>query len=297
MSEPPTPPADPQLPEQPVLGEDTGSEPALPGRMPPRVQLSLLDRQFAAGPPPRGSVPEIVALLRRLMDDPDMPLRMQAVRLLARLGRDAAPAAEALAGLVGDSYTALDSAAREALAAIGPPAIGPTTALLRGSDRRRRVRGAWVLAAMGRAAAPAIPELRAALDGADDTLARACVRAIRAAVGASGDPAVIRDLVGHANPHAAAEAATVLGRLGFPGFTELRALTAALARREGDVRRAAAEALGHLLRNTESVFVHGPVAEAVGALQGALRDRDPVVRDEARRVLARLGLPSSGRPG
>lgn len=145
--------------------------------------------------------------------------------------------------------------ASRALAAIGAPAVPALAAELRGG----RHAAAWALGELGPAAAPAVPELTAALGHRDKHLRTGAVRAL-AAIGP---------------PAAAAEAA-------------LRA--ALLADREDDVRREIPSAL---------VAIRAGSSETLAALeQAASRDKGFRVRRaarEARDTLRFQALAGGGR--
>jgi HEAT repeat protein len=250
---------------------------------------------------------------------PNVTIRRQGLRSLARLGPRAAAAIPALIETLRDPVREVRREAAETLAAVGPEAVAPLILAL--DDRDARVRGGASLAleGLGERAAPAGPRLVAALSDPEPPDDPAPPRgtepqgfveweredephptgffAALAAFGAGAVPPLRARLEGP-DPRARARALVALGFLGehakaaVPKMIELLDDSAFRDAAEalGTIGPGAREAVPHLI-----ALLHGPdaAAEALGAIGpeaapalGALGkrlvgDEDPAVRRAA----------------
>lgn len=234
----------------------------------PRRSASALFLALAAcllAPSARADPDALAAKLR----DPDAEVRWHAAWALARLGKQAAPAAPALAERLGDEDRAVRFAAAVALSRGGAAAVPMLVKVLEEptSSADKRAAAARALEYIGPAAAPALPALRAAVRRGSTKLRRRMLRTL-AALGPAARPAIpelIKSLGTTALHQDLADAFAVIGR------ASVAPLGAALAESKGDRSRriGAARALGRL----------GPVAApATPDLREALKDRDEKVR-------------------
>ena len=182
-------------------------------------------------------------------------VRARVASILGEIGPAAAPAADALAGLVEDKDPRVADEAVMALAKIGPGASAAVPALLRALQRAEdssRYAIAYALGRIGPAAAEAKPALEKLLTGEDDTLSLVSAWALVQ--------------IGAADPDTAARVVPVL--------------IGGLARPDARYRQEAARALEKL----------GPRAkDALPALNAARGDADQAVREAVARALKAIG--------
>jgi HEAT repeat protein len=110
---------------------------------------------------------EAVEILVKSLDDQDAAVRLVAVQRLRELGRDAAPAAEALGKLLESKDEKVRKTAAEALVRIGSPSLPLLTAALESKSRDTREVAALALGKMGAVAKPALSALRKLLKDSD----------------------------------------------------------------------------------------------------------------------------------
>ena len=128
-------------------------------------------------------VPRAIELLK------DPKRRERAMKVLAKIGPEAAPAVPDLVALLKDEDPKVRTEALFALAAIGPKAsaaIGPATAALADTDRDVMLTAGYFLGKLGPEAKEAAPALRKLLDSKDDLVKLTGVRCL--AAGRSGEP-------------------------------------------------------------------------------------------------------------
>jgi HEAT repeat protein len=121
-------------------------------------------------------VDEVVPALARLLNDPDLDVRMVSAGVLHRYGPDAGAAVPALARRVGAGDVEVRVAALQALDAIGKaaePAVPAVSAQLDHPDVRVRRAAAEVLGGLGPLARGAEPALRRALTDPDHDVRQA----------------------------------------------------------------------------------------------------------------------------
>ncbi len=119
-----------------------------------------------------------------LTSETDASLRRVAADRLRLLGVEAAPAAKDLASALDDSDEQVRTAARNALAEIGPPAVEPLIAQLTAKNPRTRALAVFCLGKLGSAAKPAVLEISKRFEDEDEEvreLAKRVVEVIRAA--------------------------------------------------------------------------------------------------------------------
>jgi HEAT repeat protein len=215
------------------------------------------------------AIPGTLRCLLPLLDDRDTHARMAAVRAAGRIG-----SREALAALVprlGDASPSVSRQAQDILAESGRGVADEIRTYLRATDSRRAQYAAVEL--LGWFRAPESAELLLDLMGAGDAELR--IKAVKAAA-AIGDPRFLDSfhaLLADPRWELRAQAAKGLGGLGSPA--SIPALKGLLADPQWWVRYSAALALAD----------QGVAGEV--ALEDALADPRPVVRDIPRYVLER----------
>jgi HEAT repeat protein len=125
--------------------------------------------------PDKLNIPEVVRNLIRMVDDPDLDLRVMAAESLEQLGPHAKAAVPALAKATGKGDAEIRRAAIRALTGIGTdatPAVPDIAAALSFSDVRVRRAAAEALSQFGALAQPAETDLRKALDDDDAEVRR-----------------------------------------------------------------------------------------------------------------------------
>jgi HEAT repeat protein len=190
----------------------------------------------------------VVPRATEVLKDPQR--RERALRVLARIGPDAAPAVPEIVKLLGEGDAQTRTGALFTLAAIGPraeAAVEPITKALDDSDREVKLTAGYALGKIGPAAKSAAPALIKLAAAEDDDLKLAGVWAllkvdpseahVKAAV-----PALAKAL-GDDHEFVRIEAAMTLGDLGKAAAGALPALEAAQRDRSSAVRAAAAQAV------------------------------------------------------
>lgn len=215
------------------------------------------------------AIPGTLRFLLPLLEDRDTHARMAAVRAAGRIG-----SRDALAALVprlGDPSPSVARQAQDILAESGRVVADEIRTYLRATDSRRAQCAAVEL--LGWFRAPESVDLLLDLVGARDAELR--IKAVKAAA-AIGDPRFLESfhaLLADPRWEVRAQAAKGLGALGSPA--SIPALQALLADPQWWVRYSAALALAEL----------GAAGEV--ALEDALADPRPIVRDIPRYVLER----------
>ena len=258
----------------PMLLVPSGKRGGIPGALRRRILIEI-------GAP---AVAPLVARLESRTARPDEPAT--ALLLLAALGPRAEGAIPAVLRWLTEPQAYLS------LAGIGPASVPALREVLRGADARRRERALTVLGMLGPDAAPALPEILAALKDPDGRF-RALAAETLGKLGPAAD-VTVPDLI------AALEDGRFLGRIAAVSALAIRgkdrvevvpALLAALRAKRGDAergpfdggwracRRAAVSALGSL----------GPLAEdALPALRDLHDDEDAFLRIGAAAAMARI---------
>ena len=201
-----------------------------------------LDALAALGP---AAVPRLVDALKH------EKIRPQLISILGRMGPDAAPAAQALAGLLGDRSERVASEAAMALGRIGPAAKAAVPALTQSLEQRESPvadAAAFALGKIGPGAAAAEPALRKAVNSPQASLAvvsawalvRVCPKSAQAA--AIVVPVLVKGL-GSPVAKFRQGAAEALGELGPLGKDAAAPLEKALGDKNKSVRDAAEKAL------------------------------------------------------
>jgi HEAT repeat protein len=192
----------------------------------------------------------VVPRATELLKDPKR--RERAMKVLGKVGPEAAPAVPALVDLLKDRDAKVRTESLFTLAAIGPKAsaaIGPATAALADTDRDVMLTAGYFLDKMGSEAKAAAPALRKLLESKDELVQITGVHALLAVDPANPDNAKMAVPVMTAalkNPLAfiRGEAAMTLGDLGKAAAGALPALEAIQQKDENsEVRAAAAEAV------------------------------------------------------
>ncbi len=213
--------------------------------------LHALDALASLGPQ---AVPRLIDILKQHKE-----LRVQVAYTLGQIGPGAAPATEALAGLIADEDFNVSTEAVLALAKIGP------------------------------AAASAVPALMAALQKENCQNAHAIIYAL-GKIGpkaAAAEPLLLKEMNSKDSPLAVISAWTFMQIQPRSAKTAAKAilvLVAGLSDTLPETRKAAAEALGDL----------GPLArEAIPALQKAAKDDSKAVREAAAKALESISKEKS----
>ena len=212
----------------------------------------------------------------------DEAIRARAVEAMGQFGAAARPFAAAIEQRLADTSTIVRAQAALALARLGVTAkVKPAEVakLLADDDWDVREAAARALGELGPAAAAAAGKLARGLADRNSFVRTACARAL-AKVGAAKDalPQLVHLLVDV--PRVRTAALEALAAAGPAARAELAAVNRLFrADSEGDVRAAAARALGRM----------GPPAEAVGALADALRDPNGQVRAAALEAIGGIG--------
>lgn len=259
-----------------------------------------------------------VPILVEALKDPAPAVREHAATALARAGERARPAADPLWVAAGDPDQFVRAAAFEALKDAQPESSRPLAALLthktaavrdqaadnagafpklpadavpdlvkalKDANPTVRSAAAGLLAQLGPAAAPALPELlklvpTAPLDD-DGNLKYAAYPVLRA-IAAVGEPAVeaLVPLLADKEAHVRWQAAHVLGSIGAPAKAAVPALEKAMIDPVGPVAGEAVWAF---------VMAGGDSAKAVARIEPALKTEDPVQKAGVLELVARLG--------
>ncbi len=230
--------------------------------------------------------PEVVATLAGLLDSRVGGIAMAAARALSALGPKARPAIPALARALGSPVQGLRFEASEALGKIGPEVIAALPALvaaLDDEDRSVRTHAVEALGTLGPAAKAAVPKMVRVLW---DFGPRLKVAESLGRVGPDAAPALPILLFHHdlADRFDRPEIARVIDRIAPP--VEDATIAGPLARLGASepVRRLfAVYELGRMFDENP------PPLGVVAVLAVVLEDREPLVRQMAASVLARVG--------
>lgn len=271
-----------------------------------------------------GAASNVVSALAKAIDDQDRQVSTNALDSLAELGPDAREAIPALVDALdsrkvrgarnqGRQQSAMRAA--YALSRIGPDAIPPLIKALSGEDTPLRQGAAQALGKMGSAAHDAIPALIGNLGAKDSELQNAVIGAliefgpasVRPVADCLGSPdaqvrqTAVRTLSG-LGKLASATAARLLDLARSDPDTAVRAAAYPALIRIGASREAAVPLLVEALRAPDEMVRHAasnalaqvrPLAPAVSALQAALNDPDPKMRDRAAHVLSLMGAEAA----
>jgi HEAT repeat protein len=211
----------------------------------PKLNEEQFDR-FASAFASLGS--RVVPRATELLSDPDPKRRERALRVLSKVGPEAAPAVPALVNLLGDSDANLRTGALFTLGAIGPQAeaaVAPITKALDDSDREVKLTAGYALGKIGPAAKSAAPALMKLAATDDDDLQLTSVWALLKIDPANENhvktavPALAKAL-GDDHEFVRIEAAMTLGNLGKAAASALPALESAAARDSSSAVRATA---------------------------------------------------------
>jgi HEAT repeat protein len=193
-----------------------------------------------------------------VLGDADPKRRERALRILAKVGPEAAPAVPALVKLLGESDANLKTGALYTLAAIGPKADGAVEAItkaLADSDREVKLTAGYALGKIGPGAKAAAPELMKLASDQDDDVKLAGVWALlRIDPTHEGHITVAVPTLAKAlsddHDFVRIEAAMTLGELGKAATSALPALEAAATKDPSSaVRAAAADAVKKIKGN------------------------------------------------
>ena len=197
------------------------------------------------------------------LKDHNQDVRRKAVLALGRIGPDAKAATAGLTELLKDNDVRWDAC--DVLRRIGPAAVPALTTALKDQDENVRSAAAWALGLIGPEAKAAVPALAELIKDDNKDVRRNAFLALKR-IG----PATMQAFAGLLNDNDFRRAAvSVLGQM---GSAAVPALTTAVANKDEEVRRTAAEALGLI----------GPEAKrAVPALAELLQDTDATVRKAA----------------
>lgn len=198
--------------------------------------------------------PRVVPACVRALEENRGPLRLHALRLLIKIGPDAAPAIPALTTTLADPEPELRREALFALGSIGPAAAQATeqiAAKLTDDDQEVRYAACYALGKIGPAAQAAMPQLRTAVKTDDEFMEMAVVWA--ALKISPKDVELQQQAVPHLikglkdiRVHVRLECANLLGELGDVAKPAVAALQEALQDENEDVRAAASAALERL---------------------------------------------------
>ena len=253
------------------------SEPAV------RAHAAEMLRRFQ--PLPDAAVP----LLADALEDDDPFVRGAAATALIPFGPKAAPAVPRLIEAVQKIQLAdlqkpepIELAPVNALAAVGEPAVGPTTKLLKEKEPLIRYLATYTLGEIGPAAKSALPELEKLLR---DTSGEVALEAARAVAVVGGDSAPTTELMkfalGHMEPATRLYALQTIVRMGDAGRGLAPLALPLIDDPTPEVRRAALTYVGTLDGKTAK-----PV---IGKVADMLQSDDESTRLETARVLGELG--------
>jgi HEAT repeat protein len=191
----------------------------------------------------------VVPRATELLKDPKR--RERAMKVLAKIGPEAAPAVPELAALLKDKDPKVRTEALFALAAIGPKAsaaIAPATEALADTDRDVMLTAGYFLGKLGPEAKGSAPALRKLLDSNDDLVQLTGVWALLQVDPANAEHVKmavpeLTDALKSPLAFIRADAAMTLGDLGKAAASALPALEAAQQDVNPAVRAAAAEAV------------------------------------------------------
>jgi HEAT repeat protein len=220
----------------------------------PTGQMYVFEELAAAALSLGSDADKITTQAITLLNNNEAGVRYRAAKLLARIGRKAAPAVSKLGELLDDPEPAVQSAAIQALAAIGP------------------------------AAKPALPDLAKKVSDDDVGIAREATRSLRV-FGADAAVAVsaLTKALASNDQNFCIEAAQALAAIGPPAAEAVPTLAKQLANPQS--RRDEKEAF------LQAIAAIGPNAQdAIPAVIKVAGERDPMLRGVAARTLARIGI-------
>lgn len=263
----------------------------------PNGQMMIFQELAAGALNLGGDQEKVTTLVIDLLKSDEEVVRLQAARLLARVGRKAAPAVPRLTELLNDPKYEVQVAAVEALAAAGPAAKDAVIELgkkAESEDVGLARAACQALRNLGPAAAPAAPSLAKALDANDQSL---CIDAALA-LAAVGPEAVtaVGALVKHlADDSTRREERVALlqaaAAIGPPAKDALPTITKLVTDKDLAVRAAAIETLGK---------VGDGNPEAIKKLTDVLKDTrntPPSAQAALLRALAGMGAKGKSAAG
>jgi HEAT repeat protein len=263
------------------------SAPALPALRARLTDPDVFVRQAAAKAIGALGVSGVVALpgLRALLADPTWEVRLTAAAAIGSLGAAGAPVLPDLRSLLASRHASLRELGRVLLAACGPIGAQVLPALLTDPTREVRQAALAMVAGLGAAGVPLLPDVQQLAHDSDALLRRGAAEALG---GLSSGASVVADLCGLlADPDAGVRqaAAVAVGTLGPTGAQALPDLRAILADDDAGVRATAVQAIGALGQEG---------ATALPDLRRLLADPDAGVRLAAAQAIRELG--AAGAP-
>lgn len=219
-------------------GDSPGVDKAAPLREGAADAVSLI------GP---AAAPAIPALIRAARDASE-PVRRKAFAALGTMGGHAEIAAPAMVeAMLFDESAAVQDAAEESLAKVGPSVIPALVQLVHDDDEQIRLRAIRCLRRMGTAAAPAASQLRAALQDSDE---RVRIEAAGALLPIADDPSdilpVLVDGLTSRERAIRMEASRLLTQQGQRAQSAITSVERLLDHESSNVRRLAEETLEKL---------------------------------------------------
>jgi HEAT repeat protein len=226
----------------------------------------------------------VPALIRGLATHQDVTVRIASASALARIGRDASAAIEALSrGLeAGEAEVRWHSSF--ALARIGEASVPALCQALASPRPEIQVAAADALALIGPPAKSALPSLKPLQSSSSDDVRLAAISAHARISEDSSELSAVEALLTHTDAHTREAAARRLGEGGESARARWSALLPCLNDVEPGVRAAAALALGR---------IHAADQTAIDALTRALDDAVADVRANAAAALAHLKASAS----
>jgi len=236
-----------------------------------------LDIRFSVGREIARFGPGAVPPVRKLLADPSIEVRRQAVVTLGLIGPDAAAAVPDLLALLRDPQAGLQDDTSEALAGIGAPALSALADALE-PERDSALRKIAILA-LARAGQPAVPLLTGVLTDRDPSVRLQAVTAL-GRIGPAAVPALVNVFKNDPDTEVRQEAARVFGSMKADDPGVLPALSTALQDSADAVRGQAIQSLRQLTPADEAL---------IKELTPVLADKNLDVRLDAIRFLGGLG--------
>jgi len=252
----------------------------------------------------------------KMLKDRDPQYRKKAIEALGAIGAEDKRVIPALVESLKDKVALVQNAAAEALAFIGKDAVPTLLELLKGNNRESRKWAAVALSSIGAEAKDAIPALIESLEDKDPNLRNWAAAALgsMAPESKSAIPALIKSLAKEDLGSTQGRGSSTIEALSRFGPAAVPALNEALKNPNVKIRASAAGSLtligtaakgaisGLILalrdkhplvrQNAGSALVRVG-AEAVPALVEALKDNDPVTRAAAAEILGQMGPPTA----